>query len=182
MRVITNVNKIDYIDCGEANGYLVIDDKYHPWFGKHYDDISVDVHGGLTYSKLVDSSTVKHFDEITENDIGYWIIGFDTCHSGDSYSNWPEIRVRQHAETCLLDVANNPIAINEQEMLNTLATLEYKVESTKRKYSNAIASAELCSDEATLAVNALAEFNKANGYGDGAYDEICREENNDGEV
>jgi hypothetical protein len=161
MRVIINVNKSrSYMDCGEANGYLVIDDKNHPWFGKHYNDISVDVHGGLTYSESVNARTVKHFDDITENDVGSWLIGFDTCHFGDSTDNWPEAVVRQHAETCLLDVANNPIAINEQEMLNTLAALEYSVEATKNLYRDAITNAEYCSDDVTLAVNALAEFNK----------------------
>lgn len=50
---------------GTLNGYarLPLD---HPCFGKHYDDIDVDVHGGLTYG--CDS---------------YGWVGFDTMHFGD---------------------------------------------------------------------------------------------------
>lgn len=180
MRVITNVNKPrDYMDIGEANGYLVIYDKGHPWFGKHCDDIDVDVHGGLTYAALVDADDLEHFDELTEDDLGSWVIGFDTCHYGDSADKWPEATVRQHAETYLLDVANNPIAINKQEMLNMLATLEYRVESTKKRYSDAITNAELCSKEATSAVDALAKFKATSEVKDDCYAEICREESED---
>lgn len=40
----------------------------HPMHGKHYDDVDVDVHGGLTYSEK-------------EGDV--WRFGFDTAHFGD---------------------------------------------------------------------------------------------------
>jgi len=40
----------------------------HPYFGKHYDDIPVEVHGGLTFS-------------LTEGD--YHRIGFDCAHYWD---------------------------------------------------------------------------------------------------
>lgn len=42
----------------------------HPLHGKHYDDVNVDVHGGLTYS-----------DNVEENES--WRFGFDTAHHGD---------------------------------------------------------------------------------------------------
>lgn len=49
----------------------------HPIYGKHYDDIDVNVHGGLTYSagdnKLLYPS----------GDKGLWWIGFDCAHYGD---------------------------------------------------------------------------------------------------
>jgi len=41
----------------------------HKYHGMNYDNIPVDVHGGLTYSRL------------DEN--GSWKIGFDTAHYGD---------------------------------------------------------------------------------------------------
>lgn len=53
---------------GIYNGYVKIPED-HPWFEKHYDDIPVQVHGGLTYG-----------------DDGGWI-GFDTAHLGDY---WPD--------------------------------------------------------------------------------------------
>jgi hypothetical protein len=48
-------------------GYVILD-KYNNFFGKCYDDIPVQVHGGLTYS---------------EEEDGYWVVGFDCAHSGD---------------------------------------------------------------------------------------------------
>lgn len=57
---------------GHRNGYVRIPE-WHPWFGKHYDDIDAEVHGGLTYSA-------------GDSDLrgpGFWI-GFDTAHAGDA--------------------------------------------------------------------------------------------------
>lgn len=48
-------------------GYIFIN-SYHPWYGKHYDNIEVNCHGGLTYSQ---------YDE------NMWKIGFDCAHWGD---------------------------------------------------------------------------------------------------
>jgi hypothetical protein len=48
-------------------GYIVLP-KFHQYDGIHYNNIPVEVHGGLTYSQY-------------EN--GNWVIGFDTCHVGD---------------------------------------------------------------------------------------------------
>jgi len=53
---------------GAINGYAKLPEG-HQWLGKDYDDIDVDVHGGLTYSN------------------GTWI-GFDTLHAGDY---WPGV-------------------------------------------------------------------------------------------
>jgi hypothetical protein len=55
---------------GAANGYVKIPVGHH-WYGVGYDDINVEVHGGLTYGGGED---------------GFWIGGFDTLHSGDI---WP---------------------------------------------------------------------------------------------
>lgn len=51
---------------GAVNGYAKIP-AGHPWHGRNYDDIDVEIHGGLTYGG------------------GEWI-GFDTVHAGDY---WP---------------------------------------------------------------------------------------------
>lgn len=50
-----------------VNGYVELP-KDHPWIGKDYDEIPVEIHGGLTYS--------------TDN-----VIGFDTGHAFDLWSN-----------------------------------------------------------------------------------------------
>lgn len=58
---------------GHSNGYVGVKES-HPWFKKHYDDIDIDIHGGLTYSEL-------------EED-GYWWVGFDVCHFSDNLHHW----------------------------------------------------------------------------------------------
>lgn len=56
---------------GAVNGYVRVPEG-HPWHGLDYDDIDVEVHGGLTYSD------------------GEWI-GFDTLHGWDI---WPGTPIR----------------------------------------------------------------------------------------
>ena len=59
----------------------------HPWYGKHYDAIDVDVHGGLTYANACQ-------EEVTEDDgichvpepgrpHDVWWLGFDCAHGQD---------------------------------------------------------------------------------------------------
>jgi hypothetical protein len=54
---------------GHLNGYVAIP-KGHRCHGKHYDNLDVEVHGGLTYSEQD-----KETDE--------WVVGFDCSHAGD---------------------------------------------------------------------------------------------------
>lgn len=62
---------------GNWCGYIALNsgDKY---FEASYDDISYDVHGGLTFCDYM-----KVREESVYNDADYWWIGFDTAHSGD---------------------------------------------------------------------------------------------------
>lgn len=53
----------------------------HPAFGKHYNDIDVDVHGGLTYSEEC-SGSICHIPEAGEEDQTHWF-GFDCAHLYD---------------------------------------------------------------------------------------------------
>jgi hypothetical protein len=48
--------------------------KDHPYYGKDYDEIDVDVHGGLTFGDFGD-------DKFLDKDL-YWL-GFDCAHLGD---------------------------------------------------------------------------------------------------
>jgi hypothetical protein len=57
-------------DMGHRCGYIRIPED-HPWHGKGYDDIDVDVHGGLTFSQVAEFTSP-----------GYWI-GFDCNHAWD---------------------------------------------------------------------------------------------------
>jgi hypothetical protein len=54
---------------GHLNGYVAIP-KGHKMWGKNYDFVPVEVHGGLTYS-----------DE--DKETGEWVVGFDCSHAGD---------------------------------------------------------------------------------------------------
>lgn len=55
------------------NGYVALP-KGHPYYGKHYDNIYVDIHGGLTFSRGGNGE---------EWEKGYWWLGFDTGHYMD---------------------------------------------------------------------------------------------------
>lgn len=55
--------------------------KTHPWFGKNYDDVEVEVHGGLTYGKECDGH-ICHVTQPGEPDDLYWV-GFDCWHCDD---------------------------------------------------------------------------------------------------
>ena len=60
--------RVRQTSMGTWCGYVALTPR-HPWFNQDYDEIPVDIHGGLTYSK-------------SEPD-GYYWIGFDCAHWGD---------------------------------------------------------------------------------------------------
>ncbi len=53
----------------------------HPWHGKSYDQVDVDVHGGPTYAEKC-SGKICHVAKPGEPDDVWWI-GFDCNHHGD---------------------------------------------------------------------------------------------------
>lgn len=71
---------------GWGNGYVALPEG-HPCFGLDYDQIhdrfDIDVHYGLTYS---DKANEYNPEEVQ----GMWVVGFDTLHSGDDMSKWPD--------------------------------------------------------------------------------------------
>lgn len=77
------------LDFGWGNGYVVIP-KGHKIHGMSYNDIHelipmLDCNGGLTFSSSVDD--LQDWCEITKEDDGCWVVGFDTCHSWDTLEN-----------------------------------------------------------------------------------------------
>lgn len=81
-----------FVQHGWGNGYILIP-KGHKYHGVHYDDIPVYVHGGLTFSESVESiKEHAHWGNVLPPDINgdEWVIGFDTCHSGDGMEMWPD--------------------------------------------------------------------------------------------
>lgn len=94
-------------DGGWGNGYVVLD-KDHPWYGKHYNNIPVDIHGGLTYSEYIDEKDLDHFN-LENEDIGKYIIGFDTFHTGDTEEKWTKEAVQEEANRLLRQCQTNNI-------------------------------------------------------------------------
>lgn len=82
-----NNQNINYYPTGWGNGYVALP-KGHPLYGEGYDEIhnicDINVHGGLTYSQM-------------EGD--KWVVGFDTCHGGDTLENWPKSAVKAETES-----------------------------------------------------------------------------------
>jgi hypothetical protein len=66
---------------GNWCGYVGIPST-HPSFGKDYDDVPVNVHGGLTYANKC-GPPICHIPEPGMPDDVWWL-GFDTAHSGDA--------------------------------------------------------------------------------------------------
>jgi hypothetical protein len=66
-------------------GYVGVD-RTHPWHGKPYDDLPVEVHGGLSFAdgcqEGPQESTVCHIPEPGQPDDLWWF-GFDCGHAWD---------------------------------------------------------------------------------------------------
>lgn len=84
---------------GTHNGYVILDHN-HLLSGAHYNDIyengiygkyDIEVHGGITFSGRL--SLFKHSLDLKETPElldyqDYWVLGFDTQHSGDNAETW----------------------------------------------------------------------------------------------
>ena len=63
-------------DIGYRCGYIRVLPG-HPWFGKEYQQIDCDVHGGLTFASK-GTACATHGEEAE------WWVGFDCAHFGDA--------------------------------------------------------------------------------------------------
>ena len=86
------------IDFGWGNGYVLIPED-HKLYKCDYDVINryVEVHGGLTFSQIIDERLMKLFD-LKEEDLNKWMVGFDTCHCDDTLLRWPKKKVQEEAD------------------------------------------------------------------------------------
>jgi hypothetical protein len=73
---------------GALCGYVGVSEG-HPDFGKGYDDVEVEVHGGLTFADFChksddgrDEERICHVPDPGEPDHVWWL-GFDCSHAGD---------------------------------------------------------------------------------------------------
>ena len=98
------------LEFGWGNGYVAVH-RTHPLFGKEYNkplqpdvdgeslDCIVNVHGGITYSRIDTRSDLNRItidengNEVpfnVENPEDWWVFGFDTGHYMDNITNWPK--------------------------------------------------------------------------------------------
>ena len=76
---------------GSHNGYVILAPN-HPLSEVYYIDVNgIEVHGGITFSNRL--STFKHSTDFSETPElldyqDYWVLGFDTQHSGDNAERW----------------------------------------------------------------------------------------------
>lgn len=73
------------LDIGHRCGYVGID-KSHQLFGKHFRDVKVSVHGGLTFA-----GKIIFYDDL-------WFFGFDCGHlfDGMDYELIKELSTKEH--------------------------------------------------------------------------------------
>ena len=82
------------IPYGWGNGYVIIP-KGHSLYGIDYEDIDVNIHGGLTYGSSISES--QQLDIPKEVEDG-WVVGFDTLHYLDTQSIWTKAAVEAEVE------------------------------------------------------------------------------------
>jgi hypothetical protein len=104
VKELTHLPRNSFMDFGWGNGYVVISEG-HPMHGKHYDEIPVEVNGGLTYAESVSNMGRENWPELPEgvND-NDWVVGFDTAHSWDTLSRWPKEKVERETKRLRLQL------------------------------------------------------------------------------
>jgi len=118
------------LDFGWGNGYVLLPFK-HPFYNVHYDDIDINIHGGLTYSNKFDSSNflkwienLKIDGDVTIDNFktfeNYWMIGFDTSHYGDDINSCPKYYVMNEVENLLDQCIDDKIEGMKKYKLNYL--------------------------------------------------------------
>ena len=119
---------------GWGNGYVIIPIGHH-LHGKHYNMLNnhIDVHCGLTYSNILNGENLKAFG-INENHLGKWMVGFDTCHSGDNEINWSEENVKIETEKLKDQLMSlQPIGETLSEILEGVRDYSYSIEESEEK-------------------------------------------------
>lgn len=100
---------------GDWNGYIVVP-RSNPCFGKHYDELEIDVHGGFTFGS---SAEEIEWDEIPEGyrNADHWIYGWDTQHLNDTPAKWPKEKVERETARAALDI--QILGIFKEREINT---------------------------------------------------------------
>lgn len=99
----TWLSRNSFMDFGWGNGYVVIPEG-HPMHGKHYNEIPVNVHGGLTFSESADNMDRERWLNLPDGVEGGWVVGFDTAHYGDKLYKWPKEKVERETKRLRLQL------------------------------------------------------------------------------
>lgn len=118
-------------DMGFRCGYVKIE-KSHPFFGKHYDDIPIDCHGGVTFADYDVPCNEEGEDD------AYWI-GFD-C---GNYSDLPDINLMNEPNLTIYNMFG--FMMYPEHSGRTLKTQEY-VENQCKSICEQLLNPEHCSE------------------------------------
>lgn len=108
---------------GSLNGYVAVPKSHQAW-GADYDNLDIDVHGGITFGQQ-GNATLWNDPDL------YWF-GFDTAHAGDwvNYSDRPT----DHRWT-LSEVVNETENMAKQfSEMKTKVFLDYSAKETIKKF------------------------------------------------
>lgn len=103
-------------------GYVGIP-KDHKYYGKTYDELHIDCHGGLTYSNNALS---------WQEDKDVWWVGFDCAHCWDGYDIESALETfKDYPES--IDVINRNLLFMERvNTSRTIRTLDYCIEQCEQ--------------------------------------------------
>jgi len=97
MKTFIKELNLDYVDTGWGNGYVVIP-KDHKLAGVDYDDIDVDIHGGLTFATI--AKDIRNWKELPDDcDDNDWVVGFDCAHFNDNLITCSKSYVESEVES-----------------------------------------------------------------------------------
>lgn len=130
---------------GHLCGYIKVP-KDHVCYGKGYDDIEIDVHGGLTYSEI---------DQENHNYLppeGHWI-GFDCVHAGDYH---PSVEYMKKTMPELIEIERKSkerlkkFGMNENIFQNTYKNINYCIQECKSVVEQLNLKRNECEQEKTI--------------------------------
>lgn len=115
---------------GNLCGYVAVSSE-HPYYGKHYDDIELEVHGGLTYSNSCEGKICHR----TENDDNkFWWFGFDCAHLLDLIPSMYEL---SQSVGVLFDL-NGSVNLDDIKTYKTIGFVKNQIRNMVKQLSGII--------------------------------------------
>lgn len=106
-------------------GYVGVSEG-HPHFGQNYNDVNVDVHGGLTFADFCnkegdEATSICHVPGPGESDRVFWF-GFDCGHAWDLSPAWDRKWIGEHETYRDLDYVRQQCANLARQLAAIAAT------------------------------------------------------------